>query len=132
MTCPLKGSQEEGNEFLCPAGISEPLKGERQLRKKIKQNPQDRGHTWSEDLAPKSSRVRAMCTLKLFSVMSVSLRPYGLSPLGSSVHGILQARTLEWVSMPFSRGSSRPSNLFLKPRQEWCLLPSVTIAVASF
>ena len=25
---------------------------------------------------------------------------------GSSVHGILQARTLEWVSMPFSRGSS--------------------------
>ena len=30
------------------------------------------------------------------------------SPPGSSVHGILQARTLEWVSMPSSRGSSRP------------------------
>ena len=27
---------------------------------------------------------------------------------GSSVHGILQARTLEWVSIPSSRGSSRP------------------------
>ena len=27
---------------------------------------------------------------------------------GSSVHGILQARTLEWVAIPFSRGSSRP------------------------
>ena len=27
---------------------------------------------------------------------------------GSSVHGILQARILEWVAMPFSRGSSRP------------------------
>ena len=26
------------------------------------------------------------------------------SPLGSSVHGILQAKTLEWVAMPFSRG----------------------------
>ena len=26
---------------------------------------------------------------------------------GSSVHGILQARTLEWVAFPFSRGSSR-------------------------
>ena len=26
----------------------------------------------------------------------------------SSVHGILQARTLEWVSSPFSRGSSKP------------------------
>ena len=27
---------------------------------------------------------------------------------GSSVHGILQARILEWIAMPFSRGSSRP------------------------
>ena len=27
---------------------------------------------------------------------------------GSSVCGILQARVLEWVAMPFSRGSSRP------------------------
>ena len=30
------------------------------------------------------------------------------SPPGSSVHGILQARTLQWVSMPSSRGSSQP------------------------
>ena len=30
------------------------------------------------------------------------------SPPGSSVHGILQARILEWVAIPFSRGSSRP------------------------
>ena len=28
------------------------------------------------------------------------------SPLGSSIHGILQARLLEWVAMPSSRGSS--------------------------
>ena len=27
---------------------------------------------------------------------------------GSSVHGILQARILEWVAISFSRGSSRP------------------------
>ena len=27
---------------------------------------------------------------------------------GSSVHGIFQARILEWVSIPFSRGSSQP------------------------
>ena len=27
---------------------------------------------------------------------------------GSSVHGISQARILEWVAIPFSRGSSRP------------------------
>ena len=26
----------------------------------------------------------------------------------SSVHGIFQARVLEWVAIPFSRGSSQP------------------------
>ena len=30
------------------------------------------------------------------------------SPPGFSVHGILQAGILEWVSMPSSRGSSQP------------------------
>ena len=34
--------------------------------------------------------------------------PVDYSPPGSSVHGILQARILEWVAIPFSRGSSRP------------------------
>ena len=34
--------------------------------------------------------------------------PTDCSPPGSSVHGILQARILEWVAMPSSRGSSRP------------------------
>ena len=32
----------------------------------------------------------------------------GCSLPGSSVHGILQARMLEWVAMPSSRGSSGP------------------------
>ena len=34
--------------------------------------------------------------------MSDFLRPHGL------LHGILQARILEWVAFPFSRGSSQP------------------------
>ena len=33
--------------------------------------------------------------------------PIDCSLLGSCVHGVLQARVLEWVAMPFSRGSSR-------------------------
>ena len=33
------------------------------------------------------------------------------SPPGSSVHGIFQARMLEWVAILFSRGSSRPRDL---------------------
>ena len=32
---------------------------------------------------------------------------------GSFVHGILQARILEWVAIPFSRGSSHPG---IEPR----------------
>ena len=34
--------------------------------------------------------------------------PLDCSPRGSSVHGILQARVLEWVAMASSRGSSQP------------------------
>ena len=42
--------------------------------------------------------------------------PMVCSPTGSSVHGISQARILEWVAMPFSRGSSQPRD------QTWGLL----------
>ena len=31
-------------------------------------------------------------------------------PMDYTVHGILQARILEWVTFPFSRGSSQPRN----------------------
>ena len=34
--------------------------------------------------------------------------PMDCSPAGSSVHGLLKERILEWVTMPFSRGSSWP------------------------
>ena len=36
------------------------------------------------------------------SVMSYSVQPYGHSLPGSSVHGIFQARALEWVAISFS------------------------------
>ena len=38
------------------------------------------------------------------SVVSDSLQPHGLH---HTVHGVLQARILEWVAIPFSRGSSQ-------------------------
>ena len=34
--------------------------------------------------------------------------PMYCSPPGSSVHGILKARILEWIAISFSRGSSQP------------------------
>ena len=49
------------------------------------------------------------CICVSHSVMSDSLWPHGLYSLpGSSVHGIFQARILEWVAISFSRGSSQP------------------------
>ena len=45
--------------------------------------------------------------------------PMDCSPPGSSIHGILQARILEWVAMPFSRGLS-------KPRDRTCISVSCT------
>ena len=37
-------------------------------------------------------------------------KPMNCSPPGSSVHGVLQAGILEWVAIPFSRGSFQPRN----------------------
>ena len=34
--------------------------------------------------------------------------PSVCDPMDDIVHGILQARKLEWVAAPFSRGSSQP------------------------
>ena len=42
------------------------------------------------------------------SVLSNSATPWTVACPGSSVHGILQARILEWVATPFPRGSSWP------------------------
>ena len=49
------------------------------------------------------------------SVASNSLRPLDCSPPNSSVHGILQARILEWVAISLSFSSRRPH---LKDTQE--------------
>ena len=48
--------------------------------------------------------------LKVFFTLSCPnlCNPTDCSPSGSSVHGILQARILEWIAIPFSRGSSWP------------------------
>ena len=59
---------------------------------------------------------RLMCRKKVFfpacvvhAQSCVTLRnPVNGSPPGSCVHGILQARILEWVAISSSRGSSQP------------------------
>ena len=48
-------------------------------------------------------------SIAVLSWLSLALcNPMDCSPPGSSVHGILQARILEWVAISSSRGSSQP------------------------
>ena len=56
-----------------------------------------------------------MCARSAAQVcLSDSLQPHGLySPTGSSVHGIFQAGILEQVAISYSRGSTRPSTIYV-------------------
>ena len=56
------------------------------------------------------SLVVCVCVCVCTKLLQLCLTLYdhmGCSSPGSSVRGILQARALEWVAMPCSRGSSR-------------------------
>ena len=55
---------------------------------------------------PAGCSVAGLRAKSLQSRPTVSPPPVNCSPPGSPVHGILQARTLEWVAMPSSTGSS--------------------------
>ena len=45
-------------------------------------------------------------------------------PMDYTVHGILQAITLEWVAFPFSRGSSKPRDQPRSPALQVDSLPT--------
>ena len=46
----------------------------------------------------------------LWCLKVTQLCPTLCNPMDYTIHGILQARILEWVAFPFSRGSSQPRN----------------------
>ena len=64
----------------------------------------------------KVQRWRDLFMVRSQSVSEVALsyptlcNPINCSLLGSSIHGIFQARVLEWVAISFSRGSSQPGD----------------------
>ena len=58
---------------------------------------------WETPWTKEPIGLQYMCAVVTQSVMSNSLQSMHGSPPGSSVHGILQARILEWV-ISFSRG----------------------------
>ena len=52
-------------------------------------------------------RARARALVLIAQSYMTLCDPRNCSPPGSSGHGILQATILEWVAIPFSRGSSQ-------------------------
>ena len=82
------------------------------------------------DIAPRSPNISALLTLVVCCMCLVAqlcptlCDPIDCSLLGSSVHGILQARILERVAMPSSRGSSQPRDRTRSPTLQADSLPS--------
>ena len=86
-------------------------------------NSKERGFQWEPHLSTRKGILRTVegeggFSLQTCSPMKVKVlviqscltlcNPMDCSLSGPSVHGILQPRTLEWVAMPFSSGSSWP------------------------
>ena len=69
-------------------------------------SPKEKGLTVLRKRLTRRMKVKVLVT----QLCSTLCDPMDYSLLGYSVHGILQARILEWVAIPFSRGSSRPGN----------------------
>ena len=66
---------------------------------------------WSGDRSQPMTSVCCRVLLCLVTQLCPTLcDPMGYSLPGSSVQGFLQARILEWVAMPPSRGSSQPTD----------------------
>ena len=63
--------------------------------------------TFKCNLHHSTMRSKACVCAKSLQSCPTLCDPMNCSPPGSSVHGILQARILEWVAMPSSRGFSR-------------------------
>ena len=61
-------------------------------------------HVFCDTLIILNDKVKVLVTQLCLTLCN----PMDCSPLGSSVHGIFQARILEQVTIPFSRGSSQP------------------------
>jgi len=102
------------------------------------ENPMDRGPWWA--IVPRvtkswawlkwlSMHVCACTHTHTYNILCVFVAQLCLtlcdskdcSPPGSSVHGILQARTLKWLAISFSRGSSWPRDrTWVFCIADWC------------
>ena len=102
--CEYKGSPREGTTVL-PGRMSKVFaKEESILNSGLKDEI-----FWVVRVCASWERIThaCMCANSLYMCLALC-DPTDCNPPGSSLHGVLQARTLEWAAMPSSRGSSRP------------------------
>ena len=90
-----------GLPFPSPGDLPDPrLEGGPETSKEVSRILGRRFTTWATREVKESESEAAQLCPTLYDPMDCSLP-------GSSVHGIFQARVLEWVSISFSRGSSQ-------------------------
>ena len=113
---PVPGAKDLGDPWLNSCGVQILSPG-------AMVRPQERMETGTR----KPSTTEA--SISLFSLYTYMLghfshvwlcNPMDSSPLGASAHGILQARILEWVAIPFSKGSFQP--------RDWTWISYVSLA----
>ena len=65
-------------------------------------------HNWSDLAAAVSHGMNVKVKVSITQSSPTLCDSMDCTPPGSSVYGILQARILEWIAIPFSRRSSQP------------------------
>ena len=87
------------NAYIWKNGVDEPICREGMGRQ------MSRMDLWTQSGKKKVGRMEKVCAQSL-QLCPTLCDPMDFSLPGSSVHGILQARILEWVAIPFSYGES--------------------------
>ena len=106
------GGKDSQNRGQCASVPVWPRKRPNLLKKKEKKNNHLRSALWRESIAwgkriGMETELLQGLLMERSEVKVTQLCLTFCDPMDYTVHGILQARTLEWVAFPFSRGSSQ-------------------------
>ena len=80
--------------------------------------------SWPSDIYPRPERLVQHLKINVMRVKFAQSCPTLGNPIDYAVHGILQARILEWVAIPFPRGSSQPRDRPRSPTLQVDSLPT--------
>ena len=111
-SCPVVDTEFKDSLSLSRAPSLRPLPGPevpRFLRNQVATSGEGRTlRLWDPSLDWLYISIRGCAVCLVAQSCPTLCDPVDCSPPGSSIHGILQTRTREWVAMPSSRGSSQP------------------------